>query len=402
MAASVNDRVDDPSLAGVEHYIGLEHLDSDSLKIRRWGSPEDVSATKLLFQPGDIIFGRRRAYQRKLGVAGFRGIASAHSLVLRAKPDVVLPEYLPFFMQSDLFMELAQQISVGSLSPTINWKTLARQEFALPPLTEQQQILRTLQAVEEAADACRDGLSGARVLGSSVSVEKQRGRGLGDMKSHPAVGDFAACWKLVPIRHLIHSSQYGLSTAPESSGTYPILRMMNIEDGWVVENDLKYVELHSTEYERYRLSIGDVLFNRTNSIDLVGRTGVYGLDGAHVFASYLVRLRVKTDVLLPEYLSAFLNGPVGRRQVLSFATKGVSQANVNARNLGRVLCPLPPIEYQTRVVALLSELQSVGVVVVRWPSESGRLTPDMGFGMAAACEEVSGHSGPKQESCVHG
>ena len=145
MATNLNVRVDDPSEAGVDYYVGLEHLDSDSLKIRRWGSPEDVSATKLLFEPGDIIFGRRRAYQRKLGVAEWRGIASAHSLVLRAKPDVVLPELLPFFMQSDLFMDRAQRISVGSLSPTINWKTLAKQEFALPPLEERRRIARAIQ-----------------------------------------------------------------------------------------------------------------------------------------------------------------------------------------------------------------------------------------------------------------
>ena len=148
MAISVKDRVKDPSQADVEYYIGLEHLDSDSLKIRRWGSPEDVSATKLLFKPGDIIFGRRRAYQRKLGVAEFNGIASAHALVLRAKSSVVLPEFLPFFMQSDLFMDLAQRISVGSLSPTINWKTLAKQEFALPPLEEQQRMVCVLRKIE--------------------------------------------------------------------------------------------------------------------------------------------------------------------------------------------------------------------------------------------------------------
>jgi type I restriction enzyme, S subunit len=153
MAQSINERVDDPSQAGVEYYVGLEHLDSDSLKIRRWGVPDDVSATKLMFEPGDIIFGRRRAYQRKLGVAEFRGIASAHSLVLRAKPAVVLPEFLPFFMQSDLFMERAQRISVGSLSPTINWKTLAKEEFALPPLEEQRRITRALVAANEMADA---------------------------------------------------------------------------------------------------------------------------------------------------------------------------------------------------------------------------------------------------------
>lgn len=140
MAQSINERVDDPSQAGVAYYVGLEHLDSDSLKIRRWGVPDDVSATKLLFEPRDIIFGRRRAYQRKLGVAEFRGIASAHSLVLRAKPAGVLPEFLPFFMQSDLFMERAQRISVGSLSPTINWKRLAKEEFALPSLEERRRI----------------------------------------------------------------------------------------------------------------------------------------------------------------------------------------------------------------------------------------------------------------------
>jgi type I restriction enzyme S subunit len=105
MATNVNVRIDNPSESGMEHYVGLEHLDADSLKIRRWGTPDDVEATKLMFKKGDIIFGRRRAYQRKLGVAEFDGICSAHAMVLRAKPEVVLPEFLPFFMQSDLFHE---------------------------------------------------------------------------------------------------------------------------------------------------------------------------------------------------------------------------------------------------------------------------------------------------------
>ena len=149
MATMVNERIDDPAKAGVEHYVGLEHLDPESLTIRRWGTPSDVAATKLLFRKGDIIFGRRRVYQRKLAVAHFDGICSAHAMVLRAKPDVVLSEFLPFFMQSDLFMERAKQISVGSLSPTINWKTLAQEEFALPPLDEQRRIAEVLGHFEE-------------------------------------------------------------------------------------------------------------------------------------------------------------------------------------------------------------------------------------------------------------
>jgi type I restriction enzyme S subunit len=152
-ANCINDRVDDPSTAGVERYVGLEHLDPESLKIRRWGSPVDVESTKLRFKPGDIIFGKRRAYQRKLAVADFEGICSAHAMVLRAKPAAVLTEFLPFFMQSDLFMKRAVEISVGSLSPTINWKALAQQEFVLPPLEEQRRISNLLEAIESLKNA---------------------------------------------------------------------------------------------------------------------------------------------------------------------------------------------------------------------------------------------------------
>lgn len=352
MATSVTDRIDDPGQAGVDYYVGLEHLDSDSLKIRRWGQPGDVSATKLLFEPGDVIFGRRRAYQRKLGVAEFQGIASAHSLVLRARSGVVLPEFLPFFMRSNLFMELAQQISVGSLSPTINWKTLAKQVFVLPPIEEQRRVLRVLRSALSTYEGLKDCVDRSDLMEQALVNSFQRGAATG---RHPAVGKYDERWKLVPTAEVLIDTQYGLSVAPEATGAYPILRMMNLEEGWVVENDLKFVDLSDADYQRYRLSPGDVLFNRTNSIDLVGRTGVYGLDGEHVFASYLVRVRANPDFLLPEYLCAFLNGPIGRRQVLSFATKGVSQANVNAKNLGRVLIPLPPLEHQNRLVRALRE-----------------------------------------------
>jgi type I restriction enzyme S subunit len=158
IAVNINDRVDDPSKAGADYYVGLEHLDSDCLAITRWGSPSDVTATKLRFRAGDVIFGRRRAYQRKLAIAHFDGVCSAHAMVVRARPEVVLPEFLPFFMQSDTFMERAKAISVGSLSPTINWTTLAVQEFALPPVEEQRRIADLLAAVAESMAALRESL----------------------------------------------------------------------------------------------------------------------------------------------------------------------------------------------------------------------------------------------------
>ena len=93
LADQINDRVI-PAKTDVERYVGLEHLDTDSLRIRRWGEPSEVKSTKLRFQPGDIIFGKRRVYQRKVAVADTEGICSAHAMVLRAKPGVVLPEFV--------------------------------------------------------------------------------------------------------------------------------------------------------------------------------------------------------------------------------------------------------------------------------------------------------------------
>ena len=168
MAECVTDRVDNPADAGVERYVGLEHLAPESLRIRRWGSPTDVEATKLRFKAGDIIFGRRRAYQHKLAVADFEGICSAHAMVLRAREAVALKEFLPLLMQSDLFFDRALAISVGSLSPTINWRTLARQEFPLPPKDEQHRIAEILWAADEAIERYAEAIAAAEGLRRAV------------------------------------------------------------------------------------------------------------------------------------------------------------------------------------------------------------------------------------------
>ena len=151
-AESIGERAE-PRDAQEEIYVGLEHLDPQCLHIRRWGKGSDVIGGKLRFRKGDIIFGKRRAYQRKLAVAEFGGICSAHAMVIRARPDKVLPEFLPFLMMSDRFMNRAVEISVGSLSPTINWTTLKLETFDLPPLDQQRRIAEILWAVDETSEA---------------------------------------------------------------------------------------------------------------------------------------------------------------------------------------------------------------------------------------------------------
>lgn len=344
MVTSINQRVDDPAKAGVDYYVGLEHLDSDSLKIRRWGSPEDVSATKLLFEPGDIIFGRRRAYQRKLGVAEWRGIASAHSLVLRAKEDVVLPELLPFFMQSDLFMERAQEISVGSLSPTINWRTLAKQEFVLPPLAIQRRLVDLLGALETSIETTEDAI--AEIERVKIAL----------------VEDFikqAELWS--PLSEALVDTTYGSSTRASVErvpGTTPILRIPNILRGEIDLADLKYVDLSLDELERYAVTQGDILLVRTNgNPGYVGRCVVAArLPETHVYASYLIRLRVHKNMFFPEFVAAMLNAPSIRRELRGAVRSSAGNYNINTKGIRRQRIPMPSLVNQTRLIEMSTQL----------------------------------------------
>lgn len=144
IAINISERVE-PKKTALTTYVGLEHLDADNLRIERTGTPDDVIGTKLKIYKGDIIFGKRRAYLRKVAVSHFDGIASAHSMILRANEKHIEKEFLPYFMQSDTFMSRAVQISEGSLSPTIKNKTLAVQEFILPKKEKQKEFISVFQ-----------------------------------------------------------------------------------------------------------------------------------------------------------------------------------------------------------------------------------------------------------------
>ena len=134
-------------------YIGLEHLDSGTLTVSRWGAEVAPIGEKLIMKRGDILFGKRRAYQKKVGIAPFDGIFSAHGMVLRPKEKVITKEYFPLFISSDYFLDKAIQISVGSLSPTINWRDLQNLEFEIPSIEEQQRIAPVIWAAIDTKNA---------------------------------------------------------------------------------------------------------------------------------------------------------------------------------------------------------------------------------------------------------
>ena len=244
VAVSVNDRIDNPLDAGVERYVGLEHLDSDSLAIRRWASPTAVTATKLLFRRGDIIFGRRRVYQRKLAVADFDGICSAHALVLRAKSGVVLPEFLPFFMQSDSFMKRAEAISVGSLSPTINWRTLATEEFALPPLDEQRRLATLLASVDVCRESLRSALDHLQAVEHAFLL-----RAFGEYGSCPRDATLVTLSDVAEVRQGLAKGR----RADAATTTRPYLRVANVEDGRLNLREVKEIVVRRSDVDRYTL-----------------------------------------------------------------------------------------------------------------------------------------------------
>jgi len=138
-----------PKKSGLEQYIGLEHLDAESLKIKRFGKTSELKGDKQKIYKGDFIFAKRNAYLKRVAIADFDAVASAHSMVLRAKSENILPEFLPFFLLSEIFWQRAIEISVGSLSPTINWKSLAKQKFLLPPKDQQAKLNKLLWSIED-------------------------------------------------------------------------------------------------------------------------------------------------------------------------------------------------------------------------------------------------------------
>ena len=134
---------------GLEFYVGLEHLDPKSLRIQRKGviSEDNPSFTRR-FKAGQILFGKRRCYQKKAAVADFEGICSGDIIVMEAVSGKIIPELLPFIVQSDMFFDWAEKTSSGSLSPRTKWKALAELKFPLPPLERQKEILEVLEKVE--------------------------------------------------------------------------------------------------------------------------------------------------------------------------------------------------------------------------------------------------------------
>ena len=159
-------------------------------------------------------------------------------------------------------------------------------------------------------------------------------------------------WLLVPLQDLVEDLQYGTSKRADKNleDGVPVLRMGNIRDGEIDLSDLKMIDPSAEDIPRFTLKKGDILFNRTNSPELVGKAAVFDRDVQAIFASYLVRLTCDGRLVLPEYLCGWINSPWGRQWARTVRTDCVSQSNINAAKLRAMPVPLPPLAEQREIV----------------------------------------------------
>ena len=345
IAQEVSVHVRDPIAEGLTRYVALEHIEPGSLKVERWGHLANGTSFTKRFRSGHLLFPKRRVYQRKVAVADFDGICSSDIIVIEADQSRLLPEYLKFMAQTDPFFDHAIRTSSGSLSPRTKWKHLANLSVRVPSLDRQRDIVAVLNAAERGLDATvRAGREAKALL-----------VGLGERLIGDSGGETVETHKLGDV---LGQVQYGLNTPPGTDGEHPILRMGNLSKGRVDLTDLKYVDLDAAEFEQYRLNQGDLLFNRTNSPDLVGKIALYDLDGSHVFASYLLRLVVNRQRALPEFVSFHLSRPTVQAQLRQLATPGVSQSNINPTSLKSISIPLPSLDRQGLICDALSAVDT--------------------------------------------
>lgn len=350
------ERSSDPEADGFERYIGLEHLDPGELRVRRWGDLADGVTFTNVFRPGQVLFGKRRAYQRKVAVADFSGVCSGDIYVLEPKGDALLPELLPFICQTDAFFEHAVGTSAGSLSPRTNWESLADFEFALPPIAEQRRVGLAMSAAQAARDclhtvvqqgeAMRDCLI-ARLLEFGLNGEPRR---------KTDMGRFPRAWQVVPLQDR-YDVQLGKMISPAArAGSFqvPYMRNANVQWGRLDLSDVATMSIAESERDRFGLRPGDILACEGRH---VGKSVIWNneIPGA-CYQKALHRLRPHDRAIdLPEFMLLCLRfySVSGR---FTHATGETTIPHLPAERFREIVFPFPPVDEQRLICARVAEL----------------------------------------------
>jgi len=351
----VKDRVD-PETAGLDRYIAGEHMDTDDLRIRRWGDVGDGylgPAFHMRFRPGQVLYGSRRTYLRKVAVPDFEGICANTTFVVESATEDLLPGFLPFVMTTEAFHEHSIKQSKGSVNPYINFKDLTWYEFALPPIPEQRRIVETMSAASDAVEAA----------GVVVSALDDLTASLIDTATWNSVNrDWAV--PLVPVRELLmESPRNGVSppSGDASSATLRSVSISSIQAGrFVADESTEKWCLPVANPERFKVRAGDVFLVRGNgNRDLVGRVGMALVDPdpACVYPDLLIRLRFDESRIEPALANAIWNSPRVHARLLDRAKSSNGIYKVNGKDVAAHLLPVPTPDVQRELSERLLAIQ---------------------------------------------
>ena len=345
MVQNIAERVE-PSQTDLDVYVGLEHIAPDCLHLSRHGHPSDVEGTKLRFYKGDIIFGRRRAYQRKTALATTDGICSAHAMVVRAKEDVVDPMFLPFLFHSKSFIDMAITISVGGLSPTINWKDIAKQEFLLPPKAEQKRLAELLWAADEV-----------------VEKEKREREKLDVFRQSKLKDIFKSANTHTRLKDLPLEEINGLwKTDDPDSIDVSVIRSTEFSDyGTICFDKLEPMPVKISQYKTRKLYPTDIIVERSGGgpDQPVGRVCYFEQnEGEYSFSNFTSCIRVAdSNVILPKYLFYFLEyyWEMGGTDRIQNQTTGIRNLDYELYKMIKV--PMFSIEEQKQAIGIIDQIQ---------------------------------------------
>lgn len=343
-AQNISERVE-PSQTDLDIYVGLEHIDPDTLHLSRHGHPSDVEGTKLRFYKGDIIFGRRRAYQRKTALATTDGICSAHAMVLRAKEDVVDPSFFPFLFHSKQFIDMAITISVGGLSPTINWKDISKQEFLLPPKSEQKRLAELLWAADE-----------------MIEKEKKEKQKLEFFRKSKLKDIFKSTNIHIRLKDLPFEEINGLwKTDEEDYINVCVIRSTEFSDyGTICFDKLEPMPVKRSQYKTRKLFPGDIVLERSGGgpDQPVGRVCWFEReDGEYSFSNFTSCIRVQNnDIIISQYLFYFLEyyWEMGGTDRIQNQTTGIRNLDYDLYKMIKI--PILSLDRQKQAISDIEQL----------------------------------------------
>ncbi|MDE2889645.1 MAG: restriction endonuclease subunit S [Gemmatimonadota bacterium] len=341
-------------------YLGLEHLASGHLVRIGGGKAADMRSNTSAFKPGDVLYGKLRPYLDKAVLAKEAGVCTTELLVLRPNAGVDA-RFLAAVVHSPGFLEYAVAGTTGVQHPRTSWAHIRKFGVTAFTLDEQRRIADLLWLVHEAISRSETLVEEGQAL-KRAAMRTMFTRGLrGEVQKDTEIGPMPENWKVVSFRSVREKLQYGTSVrCTYDVSERPVLRIPNIEPQCVNADDLKYCALSSSDAARYQLEDGDLLFIRTNGVlDRLGSCAVYeGHPANALFASYLIRARVRPDHVVPHFAASFFGSEHGTSIVAGRAISASDgKFNLNTAAIDSLLLPLPPtLSEQREIITILDAI----------------------------------------------